>query len=332
MTTIDPTRRALLAAAAAAALPLSPARAQSGWQPDRNIEYIVPAGPGAALDMSARQTKDLMERRKLLQTNVIVTNRPGGAGAIAINALLAQPGNAHFVTTYTHSMLNSRLLGDLPVSWRDLTPLAVMFEEAILAVVRTESPLKTGRDLIAKLRADPASVSIGIATAVGNHIHVAIAKPMKAAGVDVSKMTIVPFKSSAESMTAMLGGHIDMISASAPNLTTQLTAGRIRPLAVATGQRIGAPLADVPTWRELGVDAEYSSVQGLLAPKGLSAEQVAWWTNSLRAVSDSEEWKAFLQKQNWKPKFLPQAEMMRFLESEEEVARGLLSDLGLLKR
>jgi putative tricarboxylic transport membrane protein len=327
---VDPTRRALLGAAAA--LPFASARAQSGWQPDRNVEYIVPAGPGAALDMSARQLKDLLERRKILPTNVIVTNRPGGAGAIAINALLAQPGNPHFLTTYTHSMLNSRLLGELPVSWRELTPLAVMFEEAILAVVRTESPIRTGRDLIARLRADPASVSCGIATAVGNHIHVAIAKPMKAAGVDVSKMTIVPFKSSAESMNAMLGGHIDMISASAPNLTTQMLAGRIRPLAVATGQRIGAPLAEIPTWRELGVDAEYSSVQGLLAPKGLSAEQVAWWTRSLQAASDSDEWKAFLQKQNWKAKFLPQAEMTRFLESEEQVATGLLTDLGLLKR
>jgi putative tricarboxylic transport membrane protein len=327
---VDTTRRALLGAAAA--LPFASARAQAGWQPDRNVEYIVPAGPGAALDMAARQIKDLMERRKILPTNMIVTNRPGGAGAVAINALLAQPANPHYVTTYTHSMLNSRLLGDLPVSWRDLTPLAVMFEEAILAVVRTESPIKTGQDLVARLRKDPASVSIGIATAVGNHIHVAIAKPMKAAGVDVSKMTIVPFKSSAESMNAMLGGHIDMISASAPNLTTQMLAGRIRPIAVATAQRIGAPLADVPTWREQGVDADYSSVQGLLAPKGLSAEQVAWWMKSLQAVSESDEWKAFLQKQNWKPKFLPQAEMMKFLESEEEVARGLLTDLGLVKR
>jgi putative tricarboxylic transport membrane protein len=327
---VDPTRRALLAAAAA--LPFASARAQSGWQPDRNVEYIVPSGPGAALDMSARQLKELMERRKMLPTNMIVTNRPGGAGAIAINALIAQQGNPHFLTTYTHSMLNSRILGDLPVSWRELTPLAVMFEEAILAVVRVESPLKTTKDLIAKLREDPGSVSIGIATAVGNHIHVAIAKPMKAAGIDVSKMTIVPFKSSAESMNAMLGGHIDMISASAPNLTTQMLAGRIRPLAVASSQRIGAPLADVPTWREQGIDADYSSVQGLLAPKGLSAEQVDWWTKSLQAVSESDEWKAFLQKQNWKPKFLPQAEMVKFLESEEEVAKGLLSDLGLLKR
>jgi len=327
---VDTTRRALLGAAAA--LPFASARAQSGWQPDRNVEYIVPAGPGAALDMSARQLKELLERRKILPTNMIVTNRPGGAGAIAINALLAQPGNPHFVTTYTHSMLNSRLLGDLPVSWRELTPLAVMFEEAILAVVRTESPIKTGQDLIDRLRKDPGSVTIGIATAVGNHIHVAIAKPMKAAGIDVSKMTIVPFKSSAESMTAMLGGHIDMISASAPNLTTQMLAGRIRPIAVATAQRIGAPLADVPTWREQGVDADYSSVQGLLAPQGLSAEQVAWWMKSLEAVSESDEWKAFLQKQNWKPKFLPQAEMLKFLESEEQVAKGLLTDLGLLKR
>ncbi|HMS80549.1 MAG TPA: tripartite tricarboxylate transporter substrate binding protein [Burkholderiaceae bacterium] len=326
-----PMRRRLLAAGAA--LPWMPtaARAQAGWRPDRPIEYIVPAGAGAALDMSARQFKEIVERRKRVSAPVLVSNKPGGAGAIALNGLAMQPGNGHLVSTYTHSLINSRLLNVVPMGWRDVTPIAVMFEEAILAVVRTESPLKTGGDLVAALRKDPSSVSIGVATSVGNHIPMAIAKPMKAAGVDVSKMTIVPFKSSAESMTAMLGGHIDMISASAPNLTVQLEAGRIRPLAVATAEHIGAPLANVPTWREQGVAADYVSAQGLIGPKGMTADQLAWWTETLREVHESDEWKQFLVKQNWKPRFMPGAEMTRFLESEEAVAKGLLTDLGLLK-
>jgi putative tricarboxylic transport membrane protein len=228
-------------------------------------------------------------------------------------------------------MLNSRLLGELPVSWRELTPVAILFEEAICAVVRTESPIASGQDLVKRLRADPASLTIGIATAAGNHIHVAIAKPLKAAGVDVSKLTVVPFKSSADSMTAMLGGHIDMVSASAPNLGAQLAAGRIRPLAVASAERLAGPLAAIPTWRELGVPADYSSVQGILAPRGLSAEQLEWWTTSLRGLADSDEWKEFLARQNWKPRFMPQAEMVRYLESEEVAARALLTDLGLLR-
>jgi putative tricarboxylic transport membrane protein len=327
--TIDITRRRLVATAAA--LPCLPARAQ-GWQPARAIEYVVPSGPGAALDASARQLRELLDRRRLVPQGMIVTNRPGGAGAIAINTLLSQAGNPHFVTTYTHSMLNSRLLGELPVSWRELTPVAILFEEAICAVVRTESPIANAQDLVRRLRADPAGVTIGIATAAGNHIHVAIAKPLKAAGVDVSKLTVVPFKSSAESMTAMLGGHIDMISASAPNLGVQLAAGRIRPLAVASAERLAGPLAGVPTWRELGVPADYSSAQGVLAPKGLSAEQLEWWTSSLRAVTESEEWKDFLAKQNWKPRFMAQAEMIRYLESEEAAARVLLTDLGLIRK
>lgn len=335
MTSIDSARRSLLAAGAV--LPfgslLAPGavRAQGTWQPTRPVEYIVPSGPGAALDMSARQFKEIAERRKLLQTNILVSNKPGGAGTIALNQLAQNQGNGHFVSTYTHSLINSRLLGEIPMGFRDITPIAVMFEEAILAVVRTESPFKTGMDLVRKLRADPSSVSIGVATSVGNHIHMAIAKPMKAAGVDVSKMTIVPFKSSAESMTAMLGGHIDMISASAPNLTVQMQAGRIRPLAVATAERIGAPLADVPTWREQGVAADYTSAQGLIGPKGMPPEQLAWWIETLRTVNESEEWKQFLVKQNWRAKFLPGAEMTKFLESEEAVAKSLLTELGLIK-
>jgi putative tricarboxylic transport membrane protein len=328
--TVDIARRRLIAAAAA--LPCVPARAQPGWQPTRQVEYVVPSGPGAALDMSARQTKDLLERRGLLPNAMLVSNKPGGGGAIALNQLLASAGNGHVVSTYTTGMVNSRLLGDLTVGWRDVTPIVLMFEEAILAVVRTESPYKTGMDLVRKLRTDPAGLSIGVATSVGNHIHMAIAKPMKAAGVDVTKLTIVPFKSSAESMTAMLGGHIDMISASAPNLLVQLAAGRIRPLAVATTERLGGPLSIVPTWREQGVDADYSSSQGLLGPKNMTPEQLAWWTGAMRTVSESEDWKQFLVKQNWRPRFLAGADLIRHLESEETVAQSLLSELGLLKK
>ncbi len=324
------TRRHLLAAAAGLALAPA-ARAQPGWKPNRNIEYIVPAGPGAALDGAARQMKEILERRQWIGSNLLVTNRPGGSGTIAINTLLQHNGDGHYLTTYTHSMLNHALIGEASVSWRDLTPIAVLFEEAMVVAVRTEAEIGDARDLVARLKKNPGAYPIGVATSVGNHIHAAIALPLKAAGVDVSKLTVVPFKSSAESMTALLGGHIAIVSASAPNVVTPLGGGRIRVLATAAAQRLGGPLAAIPTWRELGVPASYTSVQGVLGPKGLSPEQIGFWEGALRQLNDSPEWQQFLVRQHWRGNFMGSAEMARFLGAESQAARGLLESLGLLK-
>lgn len=319
-----------LAWAACSALLPQPATAQA-WKPSRPVEYMVPAGPGAALDTAARQLKELIDRQQLLPTPMIVSNRPGGAGMVAMGALQARPGDAHLLVTLTHSSINNRLVGEVALGYEDFTPLAVLFDEFITVAVRADSPLRNARDLVEALKRDPQSLSIGVATSVGNHIHTAIAKPLKVAGVDISRLTVVPFKSSAESMTSMLGGHLDIVSASAVNVIPLMKSGKIRVLAVAATERLVGDLAEVPTWREQGVDAVYSSSQGLLGAKGLSAEQIAYWEGVLRRVTATPEWAAFLARNHWKPRFMGHAEARRFLDAESASARALLGELGLLK-
>jgi putative tricarboxylic transport membrane protein len=320
--------RGLIAVAVLASLP---AVAQE-WKPERNVEYVVPAGPGAALDTAARQIKELIDRLQLLPTPMIVTNKPGGAGMVAMGGLQARPGDGHMLVTLTHSSINNKLAGEVALGYEDFTPLAVLFDEFITVVVRADSPVRSGRDLVEALRRNPAALSIGVATSVGNHIHTAIAKPLKTAGVDIGKLTVVPFKSSAESMNNLLGGHLDVVSASAVNVIPLMKAGRIRVIAVAAAERLGGELAGVPTWREQGVDAVYSSSQGLLGAKGLSPAQIRHWEGVLRRVTDTPEWAAFLARNHWKPRFMGHAEALRYLDAEAATARALLGELGLLKR
>ena len=263
---------------------------------------------------------------------MIVTNRPGGAGMVAMGALQARPGDAHMLVTLTHSSINNKLVGEVALGYEDFTPLAILFDEFITVAVRADSPVRTGRDLAEALRRNPAALSVGVATSVGNHIHAAIAKPLKAAGVDIGRMTVVPFKSSAESMTNLLGGHLDVVSASAVNVISLMKTGKIRVIAVAAAERLGGDLAEVPTWREQGVDAVYSSSQGVLGARGLGAAQIAFWEGVLERVTSTPEWQAFLAKNHWKPRFLRHAEARRYLDAEAEVARSLLGDLGLLKK
>ncbi|MET4579542.1 tripartite tricarboxylate transporter substrate binding protein [Ottowia thiooxydans] len=320
---------ACAAAAAALAVGWPSLASAQGWQPTRKVEYLVPSGPGAALDLAAREITQSLERKKMIDQPIIVSNRSGGAGTVAIQALLQHTGDGHWLSTFTTGMLNARAIGNVAASYEELTPIAVMLEESIVVAVRTDSPIKNAKDLVDKLKAAPNSLSIGVATAIGNHIHAGIAKPLKVAGVDIAKLQMIPFKSSAESMTALLGGHLDLVAASTPNVITQMQAGKIRVIAVATAERLGGVLSSIPTWTEQGVPAVFSSVQGVLGPKGMTPEQIKYWEDAFRTVSETPEWKKFLAAQNWRPMFMGSAEMSRYLAAEYTATKSLIDELKL---
>ena len=138
---------------------------------------------------------------------------------------------------------------------------------------------------VERLRKDPSSLSIAVASALGNHIHVGIATPLKTAGVDIKKLKVVAFKSSGDSVAALLGGHIDVVSSTTPNVLGQLQAGKIRVIAITSANRQSGALAGVPTWKEQGVNIEFNASQGAIGPKGLSAAQIAFWENAFLRLS-----------------------------------------------
>lgn len=329
---ISSSRRRLLrgvpALLACSTLIAVPAHAQE-WQPSQKVEFVVPSGPGAALDAAARELLSQLERQKIVTQPMVVSNRSGGSGSIALQALAQHPRDPHWLATFTTGMLNARAIGSVSTTYEEMTPLAVILEEAVVVAVRADSPIKGAADLVAKLKASPDSLSIGVATAIGNHIHAGVAKPLKVAGVDIAKLRVVPYKSSAESMTQLLGGHLDVVAATTPNVIAQMKAGRIRVIAVATAERLEGALASVPTWTEQGIPAVFSSVQGVLGPKGMTPEQIRFWENALRKVTATREWKEFLARQNWRPTFMGSAEMTRYLETEYAATKSLISDLKL---
>jgi putative tricarboxylic transport membrane protein len=328
-------RRLVGAAAALAALPAVAPRtalAQSGWRPTQSVLYTIPAGPGGALDQSVRMVKAISDRLKLLDKPMVLENKPGGAGRVALAPLDQNPGNPHFLTVITYSLLTNHVLGEIPGTFTDYTPLHLLFGEYVTVSVRAESPVKDARDLVERLRRDPAALSLGVATSIGNHIHVGAARPLKAAGVDIRKMTVVPYRSSQESLTNLLGGHLDLMAATTPNILTQLQAGKIRTLAVASKQRLQGPLSSIPTWRELGVAADYESAQGVMTSKGVPPEAVVFWDSFFRTVTAEQEWKDFVESRQWAARSLGAADTVAELGRAYADTRAVLQDLGLAKR
>jgi len=303
------------------------------WKPDMNVDFVVPAGPGGALDQTGRAMKQFYdETAGPGAKSFLVTNKPGANGKIAFEVLLQKRGDPHFLSINSHGYISSYLTGNLDIlPHRDLTPIAVIQDEFAVAAVRAESPVKSAADLAERLRKDPGSQRIGVATSIGNHIHIGTAKALGAAGVDVRKLVVAPFKSSAESMVSLVGGHLDVVAATTPNVIALKKAGKIRVLAVSAGERLGGLFADVPTWKEQGIDSTFSSSMGIVAPKGISEEQVRFWEDLCRRMSRSAMWVQLAETNQSRPNFMGHRDAARFYEEEYQSMREIVARLGLLE-
>lgn len=300
------------------------------WQPSKG-EFIVPAGPGAGLDASARMLVHLLQQHNRFN-NMIVVNRPGGNNTIAMNVLNERPGDGNYVMTFTSSILNHEIIGNVSGDYTEYTPIATLFDEHVAVVVGADSPYKTIHDLIAKFKESPGELNVGVAASVGNHVHVGIARPLKMAGVDISKLTVVPYKSSSESMVALLGGHLDVVAATTPSLVAPLQANSVRVLAVGAPKRLGGVFAQVPTWIDSGINVVPGSSQGVLGPRNMSQAQLDYWSKALDEVVATKEWQDLLAKNYWNPNYLGPEETRKFRAREYQGILETLTELGLAKR
>ena len=306
--------------------------AQTAWKPEHNVEIISGTAAGGAVDRANRTVQKIWQDKKILEATSTVVNKPGGGNTIAWNYINQHAGDGHYVSIAPYTILTNKIIGMSPLSYTDFTPIALLFDEYITVSVRADSPIKNAQDLVERLRKDPSALSIAVASALGNHIHVGIAKPLKTAGVDIKKLKVVAFKSSGDSVAALLGGHIDVVSSTTPNVLGQLQAGRIRVLAITSANRLGGPLAGVPTWKEQGVNIEFNASQGAIGPKGLPASQLAFWESAFLRLSQSEEWKKELDANNWQSNYRNSRDTARYYESEYAEMKAVLGELGLARQ
>lgn len=323
--------RRLAAALLAGSCLLAPlAQAQAAWKPAERINFVIGVAPGGTVDLYARGIKDTLDTLKLVNgQTILVENKVGAGGALAMQLLKSQSGNAGYLGTFHTGAIAGAVTGLIKADPRDFTPLAMLVEETSLVAVRADSPLKTGTDLVAALKADPTKLRIAVAPALGQNTHMAIAKPLQVAGVVIDKLTIAPFRSSGESVTALIGGHVDVVSATAPVILPQVQAGKLRILASAAPEPGTGVLAGVKTWREQGVPADYVSYNGVMLPPGVNAEQIRFWEEALRKVSQDKNWIALVERSGNKPIFRGYVESHRYLMSEWKATTELAASLNL---
>jgi putative tricarboxylic transport membrane protein len=301
------------------------------WKPAKPIEVIIGTSPGGPQDRLGRAIQRIVQEKKLVELPLNVVNRPGGGGAIAMAYLNTHPGDAHYVAVNAMTTLTNHITGKTSQGPADFTPLAIMGVEYVGLFVRAESPMKSGKDVIERLRKDPSSMSIGVGTALGNATHLSFTLAMRAAGVDIKKLRTVVFNSGSESMTALLGGHIDAAASAPSTMLSQARTGKLRMLAIGAPKRVAGDLSGTPTWNELGVNASFDLWRGIAGPRGMTASQVAFWDRVLGSIAASPEWKQELEKNDLENVYKNSAETAKHWKAEYDEVKAVLIELGLAK-
>jgi len=318
----------ILAVLATVALPL--AQAQDGWKPTRAVTLIAPNAPGGTSDRTAREIQRLFQKHALVEATVNVVNRPGGGGTIALNQLHGQPGDAHVLLIATSAALSNHITGLTAYNYSDFTPLAMLLGDNYGVNVRADSTVRSARDLLDRLRKSPEALSFGVSS-VGGTNHTSLVAALTKGGVDFRRVKIVTFAGGGQISLQLLGGHVDAISTGLGNMVHHLQQGKMRTLVITGPRRMGAPFADVPTWKELGIDVVLMGWRGILAPRGVTPAQTAYWDGVFRKLAQTEDWKNDLRDNYWENIYAGAADTRRWMDAEYLEVRQLLGELGMAK-
>jgi putative tricarboxylic transport membrane protein len=320
-----------LLVAAVFSLLATAASAQNAWRPDKAVEIITASAAGGSNDKIARVIQKSIQDAKLVPVPINVLNKPGGNQTLARIYLSQHAGDAHYFDIGTTSLIANYVMGVSPLKHTDFTPIALLTNEYTTFTVKADSPIRNAVDLLERLKKDPESVSVGVSN-LGGTSHLTVAVAAKSVGVDPKRLKIVIFKSASEAITAVLGGHLHMVSGSLPSVNAAVAAGSARIIAINSPRRMGGILAGVPTLRESGAASTSSNWRAIIGARGLTAAQVAYWEAVFARAVQGEAWKKALEDEFWEGNFMGSREFGRFLDAEYADYRAILSDLGLARQ
>ena len=316
----------IIGAIVCAAVAIVQAAHAAEWAPRRPVAFIVGSAAGGGIDLTARLLQRLWEQRGIVKAPVVVINKPGAGNSVAWQYLNERGGDGHAIAVGTANLVSNPSMN--LTGYHDLTPLALLFDDYFILMVKADSALKTIADVKQRLLADPAALSFGFGPGLGAGTHIAAAVTLKGMGADVRRARFVPYRNASEAVTGMLSGEIDIVSGTAVTAPAFIASGRVRALGVIAPKRLTGQLAGVPTVKEQGVDAVFINWRGVVGPKGMGKAQAAYWNHALQSVSRTEEWQKELARNFWTENFKAGADFERFLREQESAFRTIWAEIG----
>jgi tripartite-type tricarboxylate transporter receptor subunit TctC len=302
----------LLFAGIATSITIAPFDARAQDYPTKPVRVIVGYSPGGGTDTTARVLAQKLT--VTLGQTVLVENRPGASGAIAIERVAGSPPDGYTMLMLTSNetvlpAMRDKLPFDLE---RDFAPVSLVTIGPMILVVHPAVPARNVKELVALARAQPGKLSFG-SSGMGGTPHLAGELFGSMAG---AKLMHVAYKGGSDAVIAAASGQVDMSFASITSALAVLAVGKLRGLAVTSAKRMST-VADIPTLNESGVPGyDYSAWYGIAAPAGTPRAIVTRLNADIGKVVNTSAMKESLNKQGLEPQTNKADEFAAFIRSE----------------
>jgi putative tricarboxylic transport membrane protein len=323
-------RLAVLACAALAAC--LPAMA---WEPNKTVEFVVPAGTGGGADQMARFIQSVIAKNKLMKEPMVVVNQGGGAGAEGFLAVKDAKGDGHKLIITLSNLFTTPLATGVPFSWKDLTPVEMMALDEFVLWVNAKTPYKTAQDYIAAMKkAPPGKFKMG-GTGSKQEDQIVTVNIEKQAGV---KFTYIPFKGGGDVATQLVGEHVDSTVNNPIEAVAQWRAGALRPLCVFDSKRmdytdkIAGDMSwhDIPTCKEAGLDIQYTMLRGIFTSPNVPQEAVDYYVDLFKKIRQTKDWQDFMKTGAFNQTFMTGAEFKAWLTKTAALHKDLTTKANFL--
>ncbi|MBH5319676.1 tripartite tricarboxylate transporter substrate binding protein [Paenibacillus sp. GSMTC-2017] len=305
-----------------------------GSYPNKPFIVTAPSGAGGGWDKTARSLSKVLTETKLVDQTITVENKPGGGGTVFLAEYVAKDSKDPyklFVSSPPILINNLKAEGNSPYGYKDVTPLAQMTKDFGAIAVSADSKFTDLKSLLDALKADPTSITLAGGSAPGSMDHLISVLPAFKHGIDPKVVKYLSYDGGGEAIAALLGNNADAIGTDVSSLGSYLKAGKIKILAVTSPERLGGDFADVPTLKELGLDAEFLIWRGVFGPKEMSKDELAYWDKALKSLSENDAWAAELKANDWASEYKNSADFTAYLAEQEKTVQELLTALGMQK-
>ena len=295
---------------------------------------LAPAKPGGGFDLSCRLVSNSLSASKVIEKPMIVNFMPGGVGAVAYNHVIGQRSNdaEMIVAASTGSALNIAQ-GKFGANYTvdSVKWLAALGADYGAIIVKADAKWNTLAELVADLKANPKGFALGSGGSIGSQDWMKAAIIAKLAGINPKDMKYVAFEGGGEALTALLGNHIQVYPGDIAEFSGQLSSGKYKVLAILSDKRLPGQMANIPTAKEQGFDAEWTIWRGFYVGPNVTDEQYNYWVEKIQKLVKTPEFEKEREARGLYPFTVIGKDYQKFMQEEEKKFKALAQEAGLTK-
>ncbi|MBX9926003.1 MAG: tripartite tricarboxylate transporter substrate binding protein [Hyphomicrobiaceae bacterium] len=319
----------------AAAAMLS-ATAAVAWEPQKPVEFVIPAGTGGGADQMARFLQGVITKNNLMKQPLIVVNKGSGAGAEGFLEMKGSKGNPHKIIITLSNLFTTPYGTGVPFNYKDMTPVAMLALDQFILWTNVEAGFKTAAEYVAAVKAgdDKKFKMGGTGAKQEDQIITAAIERVTAP----KKFTYIPYDGGGKVAVQLTGKHVDSTVNNPIEAVSQWKDGKLVPLCIFDSKRstytakvtADKSWSDIPTCKESGLPVEYQMLRGIFMAGGVKPDEVKFYVDLFKKVRETPDWKEFMEKGAFNDTFKEGDDFKKWVDAADKTHFDLMKEAGFL--